>query len=273
MLQLIKFFTNNRYGLLFVLLEFIAFIFVLNSHSYHYSKFLNSANSISGSILKSSKGIHDYFHLTSQNKLLAQENELLKNKLQKQASNLSQKQGISADSLLKYNYISAQVISNPFRKRNNILTIDKGEKDGIKPNMGVVLSNGVVGITLRTSNHFTTVLSLLNSQTKINAKMKNSPHYGSLEWNGNDFSSVQLYDLPIQAHIKVGDTVISGGKSVIFPEGIPIGMIKSFEKKNKAYQNINIHLFADFSALNYVYVVQNKLSDEQLQLENQSQNE
>lgn len=269
MLQLINFFTNNKVGLLFVFLELIAFVFIIKSHSYHHSKYLNSANSISGSILKKSNSINSYFGLKTMNKELVKENELLKNQLE-QVSNISTKKDSPS---IEYKHIAATVISNPYTKRNNILTIDKGSLDSIQPNMGVILSNGIVGITLKVSKHYATVLSLLNSQTKINAKMKNSHHYGSLHWNGVDFTNVDLEDLPIQANIKKGDTVISGGKSVLFPEGIPIGSISDFVIADKSYSNVNINLFADFSALYNVYVVKNQKRDEQLELEHKSINE
>ena len=270
MLQLIKFFTNNRVGLLFLILELIAFIFIIKSHSFHHSKYLNSANAIGGSIHKKSTNIKDYFNLKSQNTVLAKENELLKNKLE-QFLELNDSEKIG--SLSKYKYINSKVVYNSYHKKNNILTIDKGSNDSIKPNMGVVLSNGIIGITLKVSKNYSTVLSLLNSRTKINAKMKNSHHFGSLEWDGKNFSKVQFADLPIQANIKFGDTLISGGKSVIFPEGIPLGIITNFSVDKNSYTTIDVSLFADFSAINNVFVVKNRLSEEQLQLEVESINE
>ncbi len=264
MLQLIKFFTNNRVGLLFLILELIAFIFIVKSHSFHHSKYLNSANVISGSIHKKSTNIKNYFNLKSQNGDLVKENELLKNKLEQFIESTDSEK---INSNTKYKYISSKVVYNSYHKRNNILTIDKGSNDSIKPNMGVVLSNGIIGITLRVSKNYSTVLSLLNSRTKINAKMKNSHHFGSLEWNGKSFSKAQFTDLPIQANIKIGDTLISGGKSVIFPEGIPLGVITDFSIDKKSYTTIDVNLFADFSALNNVFVVNNRLSEEQFELE------
>lgn len=270
MLQLIKFFKDNRVFLLFVLLEFVALVFIINSHSYHNSKYVHSANYISGSILKKSNTISNYFKLKKQNKTLAEENEFLKNNLEKLNKTPIVKDVEIVEPTSKYHYINATVISNPYTKRNNILTLDKGSQDSIQPNMGVVLSNGVVGITLKVSKHYTTVLSLLNSQSKINAKMKKSHHYGSLHWKGKDPYKVNLDDLPIQANVQGGDTIISGGKSIFFPEGIPIGVISDFTIDNKSYSDISIDLFADFSALNSVYVVKNKLGEEQLQLETES---
>jgi len=269
----ISFFSKNKTVLLFLSLEFIAFVFIINSHSFHQSKFLNSANVISGTILSKTNAVKDYFSLNKQNKALLVENELLINRLlfaDKKATNIKI---TGVDSILKYKYIQARVINNPYSKRNNILTINKGEAHGIKPDMGVVLPNGVVGITMNVSQNYTTVLSLLHSQSKINAEIKKNHHYGSLHWNGEDFTKVFLDDIPIQANVQIGDTIISGGKSVFFPKGIPIGTITDISINNKAYTSITVNLFIDMSSLFNVYVVKNIQKDEQLELEKQSLDE
>lgn len=268
-----SFFLKNKTILLFLFLEFFSFAFIINSHSFHHSKFLNSTNGISGFILKKSNAISNYFYLNKQNKTLIEENTFLINSLSSANKKNLNSTSISIDSVSKYKFIPARVISNPYSKRNNILTLDKGKAQGIQPDMGVVLPNGVIGITLNVSENYTTVLSLLNSQSKINAKIKKSHHYGSLHWDGKDITKVLLDDLPIQAHIQKGDTIISGGKSVFFPEGIPIGTISNIDIDNKAYASISVDLFTDMSSLFNVYVVKNTKKKEQLDLETKSINE
>ncbi len=268
-----SFFSSNKTGLLFLFLQLIAFTFIINSHSFHHSKFLNSTNRISGAILEKTNAIQNYFSLKKQNAALVIENEHLLNQLQvfdEKESNLSL---VGYDSILKYRFVQAKVISNPYTKRNNILTLNKGKAHGIEPDMGVVLPNGVVGITLNVSQNYTTVLSVLNSQSKVNAKLKKSHHYGSLYWDGKDFDKVFLEDIPIQAPIQKGDTIVSGGKSVFFPEGIPIGIISEIEIDSKAYTAIAVDLFIDMSSLYNVYVIKNSRKEEQLKLEKQAQNE
>lgn len=267
MLQLIDFIKKKQVAILFLLLEIIALTFVFRNHSYHQSKFLNSSNYLSGTIHKKKNIISNYFSLNTQNNVLLEENEFLKNQLEKYIRNTETTTTISDSS--KYEYIVATVVNSPYTKTNNILTIDKGEEDGIHPNMGVVLSNGIVGITLNSSKHFTTVLSVLNHQAKFNVKLKKSHHYGSLEWKENNFSKINITDLPIQANIEVGDTIISGGKSVIFPERIPIGVVQSFTIKDRSYDQIIVKPFIDYSSLHSVYVVKNFKANEQLELENQ----
>lgn len=270
MWKIYKFFSKNNKGLLFIFLESIALIFIIQTHNFHRGSYINSANAVSGSILKKTHNLSSYLSLDKQNKDLVKENESLKNLLSTRTGETNTE---SPDSLSKYEYIAAQVISNPYTGLNNIITLDKGKKDGVKTDMGVVLPDGIVGITLNVSENFSTVLSILNVQSKINAKVKKSHHYGSLHWDGDHFQHAALEDLPIQANIKVGDTIVSGGKSIIFPEDIPIGYISDFSLGKKSYQKIDIRFFADLSALHHVYIVKNNLKDEQRSLENLSKDE
>ena len=270
MLQLINFLRKYRVAILFVLLEFIAFTFITRSHSYHYAKYLNSANVISGSIYNKMNSLSNYFLLKTKNDALVKENELLKNNLEHYTKQEILGGFVKVDTT-QFSYISANVINNSYAKRNNILTLNKGEKDGVKPNMGVILSDGIVGITLDVSKHYTTVLSVLNNQAKFNVKLKKSQHYGSLEWDSNHFDELSMVDFPIQANIKVGDSIISGGKSVLFPEGIPIGIVTDLLVENNSYQHIKLKPFIDFSALYEVYIIKNSLAKERTTLENKNE--
>ena len=137
--------------------------------------------------------------------------------------------------------------------------------------MAVINSKGIIGITENTSSNYTRVQSILNSNSKINARLKNSNHFGSLEWDGKAYNSIQLHDVPRQANIKVGDTIITGGKSTIFPEGILIGVIKDIDTKNNK-NLINIQLFNDMSNLRNVYIVTN-LDKTEINALNNSTNE
>ncbi len=272
MLRLLYFFQKNKTGILFVLLETVAFMLIVLTHSYHYSLYLNSANAISGNLLDKTHAVKTYFSLKEQNEDLIEENTKLRNLLEKREISIKTNE-VLPDSLQKFVFSHAQVISNPYNLRNNILTINKGRNDGVKPDMGVITHKGVVGITLNVSHHFATVLSLLHSQAKINVKIQNKAFFGSLIWNGKDYHKMSIVDLPVQAAIQVGDTVVTGGKSLFFPKGIPIGTIEHFDKRDKTYANISVNLFMDFSTLQNVYIVRNTLYAEQKQLENASPNE
>jgi len=185
MLQIFIFFSKNRIVLLFLFLEFMAFILILQSNSYQQSKYISSTNKISGNLLQKSNNIHNYFGLKSKNEKLISENVLLKNELEKLKQLHIPPTIHSKDTLQKYTYLTARVLQNSYLKKNNIITLDKGSVDGVKPNMGVILPHGIVGITLNVSNHFSTVMTILNSKSSINVKFKKNHHFGSLLWNGN----------------------------------------------------------------------------------------
>ncbi len=262
MQQIVYFIQKYKYFLLFAVLELFAFLLTVQSKSYHKSKFINSANTITGGFYNTTNSLFDYSSLKYHNQLLAEENTFLKNKL-------AQNTNHSTDSTLqKYNYISAKVINNTFHKRENYITLNKGVSDSVHMDMGVINSKGVIGIINNVSNKYATVLSILNTQSKINARLKNSHYFGSLTWNGDDYKTATLVDIQRQAPIKIGDTIITDGKSMLFPEGILIGVIKNFQINNKRYENIEITLFNDMSNLGYVQIIENRDRKEIEQLQN-----
>ena len=276
MQQIISFLYKNKLFILFLLLEVLAIIFTIQSHSFHKSKFVNSANFISGGIYNRVNNFKEFLLLKKENQRLAEENAYLKNLIELK----NEETGIAETTVVdtsrykqKYSYTAAKVINNNYRKNNNYLTIDKGSNSEIEPDQGVINSKGIVGITKSVSNNYATVLSILNVNSRINAKLLNSHHFGTLSWDNKDFNVVQLQDLPVQASIYVGDTVVTGGKSTIFPEGIPIGTIRDFKTRNNRYEFVNIALFNDMSSIGYVQVIKNFDKVEILELEEKSTNE
>ena len=190
MQQLIYFIRKFKYFLLFILLETIAFIFIIQHHSFHKSKFINSANAITGGIYNSVSSVNDFFHLKSENHRLIKENTLLRNLLNKSELKLNKDTFILNDSAKygqKYKYSFGKIINNNYTKRNNTLTLNKGTNQGMTADLGVINSKGIIGVTKSTSNNYTTVLSILNKNSNINVRLKNSNHYGTLVWNGNNW--------------------------------------------------------------------------------------
>jgi len=168
----------------------------------------------------------------------------------------------------KYEFVTAKVINNSFYKSRNILTINKGAKKDIAIDMGVISSKGLVGIVKNTSSKYATVQSILNTNSQINSKLKKSNHFGSLVWNTNNPNIVQLIDIPRLAPINEGDTIVTGGKSTIFPEGILIGTINDFKlNEDKNSYTLNIKLFNDMTNLEHVYIIKNNDAEEIISLE------
>lgn len=258
MQQIIYFFQKFKYFLFYLFLTILSFVFTFTNLNFHKSKFVNSANSITGGLYTQISNISEYLSLKEENKRLSEENTRLKNQIEKTTLRLSNDSIVIDSSKYhqKYTFTNAKIIKNDFTKAFNFLTINRGKKDGITKEMAVINSLGIIGITDNTSNSYTRVQSILNKNSKINARLKgNTSYFGTLEWNGNKYTTVQLYDIPRQAPLKIGDTIETGGKSTIFPEGIPIGTISKLYKGTTANNKMDVKLFNDMSNLGYVKVV------------------
>lgn len=274
MQQLINFIQKYRYFLFFLFLEFIAFQLIINNLSFHKSKFISSASSITGGFYNKINTISDYFQLDIENKELLNENLILRNKLEKLSQNMDT---VAVSKIFnktkfsqRYSYFQGRVEKNQFRNNYNFLTINLGEKDSITPEMGVINSKGILGITENVLQSYSRVRSILNKNSKINAKLKNSNYFGTLTWDGLDYNITQLLDIPRQAKLKVGDTIITGGMSSIFPEGIPIGRVNNIINELSIKRIINIQLFNDMSNLKNIYVVKDFDKQQLMNLEKSS---
>ncbi len=270
MQQIINFLIKNKHSLLFLILLFISLVFTIQSHSYHKSKFVSSTNFFSGGVYGWQHSISDYFGLKNENKRLLEENEHLRNQLSAYGVDSVSTKYVDTTSFNKpYTYTKARIIKNDYSKIDNYILINKGEKDSIFPDMGVITDKGIIGIVENTSKNYSRVISILNSNSRINAGLKKSNQYGSLVWNGKDPNIVQLETIPRQAIIKEGDTIITNGRSTIFPKGIGIGTITSYTlNQNKSYYLIDIKLFNDMSNIGFVYAIKSRDIDEIKSLEN-----
>jgi rod shape-determining protein MreC len=272
MQQIVSFIIKNSYRLLFLLLFVLSITFTIQSHSYHKSKVISSANFFTGGVYQKVSDINEYFHLKAQNDQLAIENARLKTLLFNLKDTTKTKPLLdSIKGVRKTDIIVSKVIRNSYSTYENFLTINNGKLSGITPDMGVINSAGIVGIIDKTSKNYATVISILNVNSKINAKIKKSNHFGSLIWNGKSTGFAQLIDVPRLAGVRKGDTIVTGGQSVIFPENIGIGTIDKVYIDNETnYYTLDIKLFNDMTNLGYVYIIKNKDRQEIINLENQT---
>ncbi|ULC59240.1 rod shape-determining protein MreC [Flaviramulus sp. BrNp1-15] len=258
MQQIINFIIRNKNFLLFLLLFGVSVLFTIQSHSYHKSKFINSANFLTGGVYNSVNNISGYFNLKSQNQLLVEENTRLRSLLNNAKIEID---SIFIDSLTfnkSYRFYNANIIKNSYSLSDNFLTINKGKNDSIEQDFGVVSSKGIIGIIDKTSNNYATVLSVLNTTSRISAQLKKTNHFGTLTWDGNLPELTQLIDIPKVANPTVGDTIITSGRSSIFPKGIDIGVIESFKLDDaENYYEIEVKLFNDMTNIEHVYIIEN----------------
>ena len=237
----------------------------------------SSANSISGYFQKRINTWFAYFSLDKENEILRNENlglrKLLSLKSGQRLNNPIQQDSLLMDSV-KYRYFSAKVINNSIYQKQNYITIDKGFLDGIRKNFGVIGPNGVVGVVVAVTDHYSLIVSLLNNKIGISAKIKKSHHFGSVHWNENDYRIANLMEIPNHISIAVGDTIVTNGFSAIFPENINIGTIAGFTtNKSDNFYDIEIKLATDFKNLYNVYIIDNKTRGELIFLKNLVQDE
>ena len=272
MQQIINFVIRNKTFLLFLLLFGLSLFFTIQSHSYHKSKFINSSNFFTGGIYKTTNSVSQYLNLKEQNQALIDENKKLRTiifNLELDTLRVS-----SIDSTLlgdHYRFTDADVLKNSYSLSNNYLTINKGKKDNIKQDFGVITSKGIVGIVDNTSNNYATVLSVLSKKNRINAQLKKTSHIGSLVWDGKTEELVQLIDISKFAPVAVGDTIMTGGQSAIFPKGILIGKVENFSLDigGDTY-TINVRLFNDMTNIGHVYIIENMNAKEIKTLQSQN---
>jgi len=281
MQQLIDFILRKKDVVVYFILLFLSLSFIFNSNYFHKSKVILFSNSITNYTNEVFENIDWYFELKKINSSLVEENLILKNQLEK----FIEKKSIDSLKNVAFQYQNAKVISNNLSSFKNNLIINKGTKHGLKNEMGVISSTGIVGIIDRTSKNYSSVMSVLNTESKINAKVKRTSHFGTLEWNGLSNRDLLLNDIPETADIKIGDSIITGGMSLIFPEGINIGVISDIMKQEKFndtimkfninnqfkiariefrenYLNIEVKLHTDMNNLNNVYVIESLNKDE-----------
>ncbi len=252
--------------LLFLLLETVAIIMLVQYNGYQRSVLLSSASWFSGIFYDGADAIGGYFHLKSVNQDLSEENAQLKNeiealKAQQNAliSKCDSAQLATLDSTLwqPYSYISAHVIQHSINKPQNYITLDKGTANGVKPDMGVVSPDGVVGIVKSASKHYAMVIPVINVQSRISCRLDSSQNFGSLMWDGGDYRQAILHEVPGHVKAKVGEKVSTSGFSAIFPSGIPVGTIKDISLiEENQFLKIKVQLSVDFGKLSEVHVIQ-----------------
>jgi len=264
------FFLRYYAFFLFLALEAFAIVLMVNNNSYHSASYFNSANAISADVFSKVADAKTFINLQTVNDSLSKENARLLNLLFSSPYSNSVKRVVVGDSTSqrRYTYIEAKVVNNSVKNRNNYLTLDRGSLQGVKPKMGVICGNGIVGTVKDVNEHFCTVISFLHKDSKISARLNSTKDYGSLVWEGLNPRFAQLKDIPTHVKVKLGDSVTTTGYSQKFPENIFVGrVVKCDLKSGDNFYNIEVALSTSFSTLRYVYIVEDNFAEELSNLE------
>ena len=258
MQSIINSIVANRNLIIYLILSFISFNSLYINSSVHYNGIGKTATYLSGKSSFFSSSINSYFNLKDENQKLIDENLKLK-EIELEYKN----QIVEYKSLESNSIINASVIFNSINKSKNIIVIDKGTNGGINEEMGVISSKGIVGIIKSVTKNYASIISILNTDLKVNAILKNSSTIGSITWDGLNSKILKLNDIPLSSSIKIGDTIVTGGMSFYFPKGIPIGTIRNYDNSSlEGYYEIDVSAFNDFSSLSNLYILERTDNDE-----------
>ena len=273
MRQLFELIYRYRAFFTFVFFEVMSFWLIIGNSKVHNAAFFNTSNRLIASIYRMKNEVYQYFSLTNVNDDLVRENAFLRELIEEEQK---QRQKTDTeiwelDTLLvnptdtarQYEYIPARVINNSFRSTNNYITVDKGSLNGIKPEMGVISSGGIVGMVKVVSKKYSTIFSLLHGEMFISSMIKRLGVFCTTKWQGNDPTRANVLYVPRHVKLQPGDSIVTSGYNAVFPPGIPVGIVETIEiEENETFYNIVIRLTNDFSSISYVYLINNKFKVE-----------
>ncbi len=250
--------------LLFLILEVISISFIANESIYQRAKVTGVTMQIKSAISGFSSGLRQYFGLRSLNELLRQENlRLLKeNESYKALAGMADTMPGGRPASPDFSYIPARIVANSTNKLHNYIILNKGSNQGVKKDMGVVSPGGVVGIITSVSRNYSYVISFLNINQSVSAKIGRGGAFGPMIWEGRRTGYATLKEIPFHIEYMIGDTVYTSGFSSMYPPDIPLGTIRKSSVTKGSYHEIQVKLFQDFSTLYYVNIVANNKKDE-----------
>ena len=272
--NLLTFLAKHNHWLLFVVLEVMSLALLFQFNSYQGSVWFTSANVVTGKFYEINSSVESFISMGKLNEQLTMRNVYL----ERQVKHLSEmlERGNSDSTLLRstqeqllsqYKLIPAKVVSNSINKQDNLITIDKGSLDGIRPDMGVVSGNGIVGVVYLVSPHYSMIIPVLNSHSNISVMIENRGYFGVLHWEGGDSKMAFVDDIPRHARFNGGDNIVTSGYSALFPPGILVGKVhRTYNSPDGMSYRLRINLATDFSNLRDVCVINDAKLQERINL-------
>ncbi len=281
MQNLLDFLARHFHWLVFLLLETVSGILLFSYNTYQGSSWISTANAFIGKTLELQADVEQFFSFRHLNEELSQRNLVLEQQLAIYREQLASSGNasptdfslLSADSnsvdttLTASKTIHAKVISNSIDRLNNLITIDRGLSDGVRPDMGVVSGTGLVGVVYLANEHYAIVLPVLNSRSRISCSIRGRNYFGYLTWSGGNPVEAYVEDIPRHARFQKGEWVETSGYSAIFPKGVAVGkIIAIYNSHDGLSYSLKVHLSTDFACLRDVYVINDERLPEQRHL-------
>lgn len=266
MRNLLEFLSKYYHWLLFLVLEVVSFVLLFQYNSYQGSVWFSTSNAVVGKVYEVDAAIESFFSLTMVNENLTRRNFYLErqvNQLRRLYADMTRDttaaERAELEFLGRYELIPAKVVSNSIDRADNLMTIDRGRKDGVEVDMGVACGNGVVGVVYLVSDHYSVVMPVLNYHSRISCSIRHRGYFGYLKWSGGDASIAYVEDVPRHAKFKRGDWVETSGYSSIFPPGVLVGkIVEVYNSRDGLSYKLKVHLSTDFGNVRDVCVISDK---------------
>lgn len=256
---------------MFIALEVMCVVLLFSYNSYQCSVYLSTANAVSARLLRGQDKVTSYFGLAEKNRALVEQNALLQERIlalesmstQHLLDSLSKEEALQRVHRTGYRITPAQVVDKSINKTDNYITLDRGTADGVELDMGVMGVDGIVGVVYKCTEHYSLVMPLLNSKSRVSCKVYGSGDIGYLQWSGGDSRYAVLHDLPRYADVAVGDTIVTSGNSSFFPEGLMVGIVNElYPSQDGLYVALKVELATQFAKLEHAFVLGRMDADE-----------
>jgi rod shape-determining protein MreC len=262
--------------LFFLVLQMIALSFLFQYNKFHEAAFMGVANELTGRVSEKFSNVENYFSLKKANESLLRQNAQLLNELKQNFELADTLKKLVIDTLRydttgssrKYIYREARVVNNSVSLQNNYITIHRGEKQGVKKEMGVISPDGLVGTVVNTSENFAVVMTMLSRQSSVSARLKKTGEIGKVQWDGETPMYVTMINLPKSVQVVKGDSIVTSGYSWTFPQGILVGTVAEvIDDRTSNFYTLKLKPATNFYNVQYVDVIENLQLDEQKKLE------
>ena len=267
MRNLLDFLYKYHHWLVFILLEVVSVVLLFQYNSYQGSVWFSSASAVAGKVYELESKMTAYLSMAKENEELTMRNLYQERQLDQLRRLYAEATKDTTDAELKeleflsqYKLIPAKVVENSIHKLENLITIDKGRKDGVEPDMGVACGNGVVGVVYLVSENYSVVISALNAASSRNScAIRGREYFGYLHWYGGDPSVAYVEDVPRHAKFKLGEWMVTSGFSSIFPSGVQVGKIEQvYNSSDGLSYKLKVRLSTDFGNVRDVVVISDK---------------
>ena len=202
--------------------------------------------------------VPNYFNLRSENRILREQNLTLSEEVNRlreaRLENIRLRRLLGMRDTSGTRYIAARVIGKSLQLLRNTITINIGERDGIRPLMPVVTERGLVGKVVATSKGYSVAQVLLHRDMRVSGKVQRSRADGIVAWEGG--STLVLRNIAKTLDVQAGDVVMTSEYSSLYPAGIRIGTVAlARQVPGSLFQNVELVPAVDFATLEEVFVI------------------